>query len=236
MSEERLGELMRDATDGITARADGADRAWRMGRSRHHGPWFAVAASVACAATVVGLVLVADRSDDEPNAAVPSDSATDASKEPRTSKTVRVTASDRRTVRDFVAFARNPERARHRLRFAPDGVAIGLGNELARTLKGAQLDNSAAWTIRRSFWRGWSGPFSALETLRRNGDLPLNIVVGRQGRCAMVRSKPPGRLDGLRRIAVEPRPVKSCIDWFEVALYVDAKSRIRAVTLDLWEP
>lgn len=236
MSKEQLRELMREATDGLSADTDLAARAWRSRSERRRGPWLAVAASVASAATVVGLVFVLDRPDGEPNAAAPSDSAKVDRKDEPTPNTPRVTASDRRTARRFVAFAKDPDRAPDRVRFAPDGVAIGLDDEVVRTLKGEQVGRADAWKIRRAFWRGWSGPFSALSTLRRNGGVPLNTIAGGQGRCAMGRSQPPDRLDGLRRIAVEPRPVSSCMEWFEVALYVDKQSRIHAVTLDLWEP
>lgn len=236
MSEERLRDLMRDATDGITADNELASRAWKTRRGRRRRYRLAVgAAVVSAAAIVVGLVVVLDQSDTGRDVTAPSDTVRPEEKDGRAKSRPHVTASDRLTVRRFVMFARNRDQDAGRVRFAPD-VALGLGDEVVRTLHGGQVRRAQEWKIRRRGWRGWSGPFSALSTLRRNGDTELNTIVGRRGRCAMSRTQSPGRFDGLRRIAVEPRQVGSCMEWFEVAIYIDGRSRIHAVTLDLWEP
>lgn len=238
MTRQRLRDLMRDATDDVSADPAIAERAWGARGTRRRAPLLAVAAAMACAATVVGVVVVVEETDRaSPGTTLSSDGVmlerTDGRPEVRG---LRPTAADRRVAKRFIAFARASTKGVGGVRFAPGGVEIGLGNDLVRTVAGQRLDRVGAWKIRHRAWRGHSGgPLSALSTLRRNDDRPLHTIVERAGRCAFT-SRPPTGVAGLRRVAIEPRAGTSCLNWFEVSLYVDDEYRIHAVTLDLWEP
>jgi hypothetical protein len=84
-------------------------------------------------------------------------------------------------------------------------------------------------------FHGGSGPFSALRTIAGERTR-LTIGVGSHPRCASPPGPGPRKVASLTRISVQPFRVESCLQWWSVDLYVTHDHRVRAVTLDLWEP
>lgn len=174
---------------------------------------------------------------------------TEASSPSRPAPAEHLTATERSVLDDFVAFAREPSEVNAgRLPFARNGIRTGLGRRLVATVPASGLAQPSAWTIEGEFG-GVMGPFSALDsiarhvggdgvdpTLRTNG--ALTLTAGTHDRCASPAADPPAGLRSMRRLSVQPADgsITSCLDWFAVDLYVARSGRIRAVTLDLWDP
>jgi hypothetical protein len=64
----------------------------------------------------------------------------------------------------------------------------------------------------------------------------LTIGTGAYRRCVSPAGRPPPRVASLTRLSVQPLRVESCLQWWSVDPYVTRAGRVRAVTLDLWEP
>lgn len=162
-----------------------------------------------------------------------------------------VPSEDARLVDDFVAFALDPRASTLQpLPLSPQGVRIGLGEDLIKELVPDAATDPASWRINpaRAF-RGYVGPFSALQTirghaqgeggdsgLRKSGD--MTVSVGPHPHCASPPVPAPSGLADARRVSVQPTDdsITSCLAWFSVDFFLDSNRDIVAVTLDLWEP
>lgn len=153
-------------------------------------------------------------------------------------------------VREFVQFAKNP----HEQPFTRLGsrVRLGLGPDLLEHRTREQLRSAGAWVLGSEdrLFRAYVGPFSALETVRRHmetaageglhGRDAYTVRVGPHPHCASPPVPAPRSVRHLRRVALLPSPKSisdiGCLRWFSVDLFVNDAGRVRAITLDLWEP
>ena len=118
------------------------------------------------------------------------------------------------------------------LGLAPE-VEVGLGFDTAvRTVPASGLESPSAWRLDVDQFNGWSGPFDILPDLTR----PTQISAGEITHCAGPPLTVPNRLEGLRRVNLEPFAITSCLEWRAVTVFLDTEGRIAAVHLDLWEP
>ena len=162
-----------------------------------------------------------------------------------------VTPGHTRLVDDFVAFALDPRASTlQTLSLSPEGVRIGLGEDLIKGLAPGEADDPASWRITTdTAFRGYVGPFSALKTVRshvrgREGDSGLRksgditVSAGPHPHCASPPVPAPRGLTDKRRVSVQPAEdsTTSCLAWFSVDFFLDSNRDIVAVTLDLWEP
>ena len=136
----------------------------------------------------------------------------------------------------LIAFARAPSDTTWRdVPFAAS-VGLGLGPTLEATRSADELREPGAWTLAVDLFRARAGFASALELIASE-DGRLQVLHGPHSHCASPAPVPaPPQVSGLRRVAVQPRDADGCLDWWTVDAFVDGKGRIRAVTLDLWEP
>lgn len=96
------------------------------------------------------------------------------------------------------------------------------------------LRDPAAWDVPTAPGYEWTtGPFNALTLLTRSD--PGRVVVGPHPHCAGAPRPAPPELTTLTRMSTQPLDPESCLSWDTVDAYV-ADGRIRAITLDLWEP
>lgn len=161
-----------------------------------------------------------------------------------------VMAVDTQLMDDFMAFATDPSPATlQNLPISPDGLQLGLGERLLRDLPVGDAADPANWQLTAEAFRGYTGPFSALQSIKQHVEgepdpaaigVPgaITVSVGDHAHCASPPVPPPAGLEGQRRVSVQPAEdsISSCLAWFSVDLYVDEQGRISAVTLDLWEP
>lgn len=162
-----------------------------------------------------------------------------------------VTAADVELADAFVAFATDPGPATaDRLPLSPEGLRLGLGQELLRDLPSGDVVVADNWDLAGDdLFRGYAGPFSALTTLDQHvtdestGEFgrmsnELEVSVGSHPYCASPPVPPPPGLEPQRRVSVQPaeRSIDSCLQWFSVDLYLDDEGRISTVTFDRWEP
>jgi hypothetical protein len=142
---------------------------------------------------------------------------------------------DQRMVEGFLAFAETPDvDAIDGLPLA-DEVAIGLADQLHRTLTGEDRADPTMWGIDAEF-RGRDGTFSALDLAAEAG--PVIVSVGAYPHCASPPQPPPVEVEDLRRVSLQPADssIDSCLEWWTIDLFVGEDGRIAAVTLDLYEP
>jgi hypothetical protein len=143
--------------------------------------------------------------------------------------------SDEETLDALVRFARNPtEETWSRVPFAPE-VRLGLADDLVVRRDARTLLQREAWELDVPLFRGYTGPFTALETLA-NPRRALRYVEGSYQRCASAPAPAPAELASLRRVSIQPRGWESCLQWFAVDVFLTAEDEIAAVTFDLWEP
>jgi hypothetical protein len=116
-----------------------------------------------------------------------------------------------------------------------DQVAIGLGGDVVKTPTAEQLEDPSAWVIHRPYFAGQSGPFTALDQLRRNPDL-WSITEEKQQGCPWARTAALPGYEQDRRLTIEPSNITSCLEWFAVDVYVDESGRIVAISLNFDEP
>ena len=135
----------------------------------------------------------------------------------------------------LIAFARDPSEANwDRLPLAAS-VGLGLGGTVHARRSAVELRRPDAWTLSVDGFRGRAGTASALELIAAE-DGPLRTTSGPHPHCASPPVSAPPFLAEFRRVAVQPADADGCLDWWTVDAFVDATGRIRAVTLDLWEP
>lgn len=139
------------------------------------------------------------------------------------------TVADEAMVAAFVAFAGGGAVAD--VPFAAT-VSVGLADEIVRSVPASDLGSPTVWTIERMEFRGWSGPFSALDF----ADANVGITIGPHAHCASPPvAAPPGFADH-RRVSIQPTDATSCLEWFTVDFFVDDAGEIAAVTVDLFAP
>ena len=144
--------------------------------------------------------------------------------------------SDVALTRAFRGFAADPSpETAADVPFAPE-VRLGLASRLMRTVGADEVADPEAWVLESAAFRGYTGPFSALDLLQRHDR--YDVSVGPHRHCASPPVAAPPDVEGLRRVSVQPssRSIDSCLSWFTVDLFVDDDDVVQAVTLDLWEP
>jgi len=97
------------------------------------------------------------------------------------------------------------------------------------------LRQPGAWLLNLDLFRARAGTSSALELIAAE-DGRLRVTQGPHPHCASPPVSPPPQDATLDRVVVQPRAPDSCLAWWTVDAYVDDEGKIRAVTLDLWEP
>lgn len=179
----------------------------------------------------------------------PSPAEPSATRTPSESHSPRATPHERRILRDFVAFAVEPNAATAaRVPFAPL-IRLGLSRDLTLDLDRSSVARASAWLIDAEYFRAYSGPFSALRVIKRHAASTqsasvdghasaFRASVGEHPHCASPPVPAPKGYGTLRRISIQPseNSIDSCIFWFTVDLFVDEEGQVTAVTLDLWEP
>ena len=135
----------------------------------------------------------------------------------------------------LIAFARDPSDANWDELPLAASVGLGLGDTVRARRTAVELRRPAAWTLSVDGFRGRAGTASALELIAAE-DGPLSTTSGPHPHCASPPVPAPPSLGELRRVAVQPGDADGCLDWWTVDAFVDARGRIVAVTLDLWEP
>jgi hypothetical protein len=150
-----------------------------------------------------------------------------------------VTASDRRLLAAFARFARHPSRTTAAAVPFADRVLLWLTDDIRGTVRRRDLVDRERWRFRVGLdypWRGMEGSFSALTTIAAGGS--YDVSVGPHPHCASPPERPPPQVRRLRRVSAQSRlqGIESCDDWWTVDLFVDPRGRVKAVTMDLWEP
>ena len=124
------------------------------------------------------------------------------------------TAADEAMVAAFVAFAGGG--AVDDVPLAAT-VSLGLADEIVRSVPATDLGSPAAWVIERMEFRGWSGPFSAVDL----ADTDVGITVGPHAHCASPPVAAPPGFEDHRRVSIQPTDATSCLEWFTVDFFVD---------------
>lgn len=158
------------------------------------------------------------------------------------------TDADRAVADAFVTFVLDPSAATATaVPFAAEGVQLGLGDELLRDVPIAEIHRPELWEFERDAFRGYTGTFSALDTLRRHLQDPsregrssneIEITVGEHPHCASPPIPAPSEVRDLRRLSIQPaeNSIDSCLMWFTVDLFLADDDSIEAITLDVYEP
>lgn len=120
------------------------------------------------------------------------------------------------------------------LRIADGGAQMGLGPNLLATRSADELTDPTNWQLDLEAFRGYVGPFSALEQLG-NAD-QITTMVGPHDHCASPPAPIADELRGLRHLSLQPTGIDSCLQWWTVDIFVDDAGDIAGITLDLWEP
>lgn len=195
-------------------------------------------ATIVTAAAVVVLVAgcgtTTTTAGDEPSTAPPSSPAPSASASASASAVAQPTDEDLALARALEALSNDPgPETLAQVPFAPE-VALGLARRLEPPRARDQLAARAGWSIDAAQFRGYVGPFNALEHLT---GARVDVTVGPQPHCAGPPVPAPPGLERLHRVVLQPAAgtIDSCLDWFSVDLFVD-DGTVVAVTLDLWEP
>jgi hypothetical protein len=135
----------------------------------------------------------------------------------------------------LIAFARTPSDDTSAAVPFADSVGLGLGPTLRARRSRDQLREPAAWKLDVDLFRARAGSASALELIASE-NRELRVTEGPHPHCASAPVPPPPQVSELERVAVQPRELISCLDWWTVDAFVNADGEIEAVTLDLWEP
>lgn len=145
------------------------------------------------------------------------------------------TAEDERLIADLLRLA--DDHREQNLAQMPfgDEVALGLGDQLHASRSLPELVDPDGWSIDVADFRGYAGPFSALDVARDAG--ATVVSVGDYDRCVAPPTSAPEEVAALRRVSVQPvlGAQESCLRWWSVDLFLD-EGRIVAVTLDLYGP
>lgn len=148
---------------------------------------------------------------------------------------VAASAEQRRLAMTLYRFARQPSPdAFAKLPLEPR-VALGLGARVESERRAAHLAETSAWRLDVDLFRAHTGPFSALDVLRKSGGA-VAVTVGPHRHCAAPPVPAPAELTELTVLSLQPVEADSCLDWWSVDLFVTASGTVRAVVLDIWEP
>jgi heat shock protein HslJ len=120
------------------------------------------------------------------------------------------------------------------LRVAEGGTQLGLGANVLATRSADELTDPNTWQLDLEAFRGYVGPFSALELLG-NAD-QITTLVGPHDHCASPPAPIADELQGLRHLSIQPTGIDSCLQWWTVDIFVDDAGVVAGITLDLWEP
>ena len=159
-----------------------------------------------------------------------------ATSSPSTTATENPSPSDLALVDAFLEFAKQPDAETFSRLPLAESLSLGLGPQIIRMVDGESLRDPEAWVIDVAEFRAYTGPFSALELMRKPDD--HTVHVGEHPHCAATAQAPPNELAGLRRVSVQPpnQSLDSCLDWTTVDFFVDQTGQVQAITMDLWEP
>ena len=135
----------------------------------------------------------------------------------------------------LIAFARAPSDEAWAAVPLADEVALGLADTLSPPRSRHVLRDPNSWRLAVDAFRGRAGTASALELIASE-EGALRITHGPHPHCAAPPVPPPARAAALQRVVVQPSGPDGCLDWWTVDAFVTSEGRIRAVTLDLWEP
>jgi hypothetical protein len=149
---------------------------------------------------------------------------------------------ERLVLESLVAFAVTGDASTLEALPLTDEVALGLADQVLVHRPAEALGDPASWSLARDEFRGYVGPFSALDLLARWDGLPgqsvreVQISIGNHPHCASPAVAAPAELATLRRVSLQPMGQTSCLAWWTVDAYLTEDGRIAGVTLDLWEP
>jgi hypothetical protein len=124
-----------------------------------------------------------------------------------------------------------------------DGVWLGLADRLIVRRSPEELGRPRAWRLAADGFRGFVGPFSALDQLSAWGPdsarpfvREASVTVGPHPHCASPPVPAPVEMAELRRLSVQPIGELACPAWWTVDLFVEPGGAIAAITLDRYEP
>jgi len=127
--------------------------------------------------------------------------------------------------------------------FSVDGVRLGLADRLIVVLSPEELVRPKAWHLTAEAFRGFVGPFSALELLASWGPdsarpfvREASVTVGPHPHCVSPAVPAPPEVAELRRLSIQPVGELACPAWWTVDLFLEPDGDIAAVTLDRYEP
>jgi hypothetical protein len=156
-----------------------------------------------------------------------------------------VTVQDEQLAEALHIFALDPSDANlTRIPFA-DEVGLGLGSEvitnvpLDHTVEGkADLSDPETWRLDVPHFRGYVGPFAALDYLKHSDPSEWELSTGPHPSCIGPDVEPSPELAGYRQLSIQLADdmYTSCLSWWSVDVFMDEAGRIHAVTLDLYEP
>jgi hypothetical protein len=143
-------------------------------------------------------------------------------------------AADLELVDSMVTWARTGEPAVLDPSMFAEEVALGLGQEIVAFRTFEELREPMSWRLDQDVFRAYVGPFSALDQLRRGGEVTVSI--GQHPHCAAPPMDPPRGLANHRRLSIQPASAQSCLQWWTVDLFLGEDGRVEAITVDLYEP
>lgn len=147
-------------------------------------------------------------------------------------------ATDEELIARFLQFASDPSAATAAELPFGDEVALGLADDLLVTRTRPRLADPTTWELDVEHFRGYAGPFSALELAAGSNPTDTVVSLGEHPHCASPPQPPPAELDGHRRVSVQPDPdtYDSCLNWWTVDFFIAGDDTVAAATLDLYEP
>jgi hypothetical protein len=126
---------------------------------------------------------------------------------------------------------------------SPDGVWLGLADQLMVRMTPEELRRPGAWRLAAEAFRGFTGPFSARDHLASWGPesdrdfvREASVTVGQHPHCASPPVPAPADVADLRRLSIQPVGELACPAWWTVDLFVKPGGAIEAITLDRYEP
>jgi hypothetical protein len=135
----------------------------------------------------------------------------------------------------LIAFARAPSNSTWTAVPLADSVGLGLGGTLRARRSARDLREPETWLLSLDLFRARAGTSSALQLIASE-EGQVRVTHGPHRHCAAPPIPPPPQVADLERVVVQPREPDGCLDWWTVDAFVDDDGKIRAVTLDLWEP
>jgi len=147
------------------------------------------------------------------------------------------TSDDAELAAAFVDFALDPTAAPEGLNFAPEGVQLGILQNVHATRAPGELRDRSAWLIgtEGDLYFESTGPFSAIDTVRdwivdrdRVEDVPIatgvfEVAVGRHDGCPYKIDGVPEGMESARQVWLKPvgKELSCAGRWFAVDLFVE---------------